>query len=77
VIAYDGDAVTRELVRIARPVRAAHLRGVDFLEQMSPKAKRSTIISPPSVPTPFLTRSRTSIFARSAWNKDLLRSNRR
>jgi hypothetical protein len=36
VIAYDADAVTKDLVRIARSVLAAHLRGrgawVGFLE---------------------------------------------
>ena len=54
VIAYDADAVTKELVRIARSALAAHLRGRDalvgFLEWDVAKGKGSMIILRPSVP---------------------------
>ena len=78
VIAYDADAVTKELVRIARSELAAHLRGRDalvgFLEWDSPRVKESTIISPPSGPETVLDEIAHVDFAGSAWKKDLLRS---
>uniref|UniRef100_Q01RE0 DUF3854 domain-containing protein n=1 Tax=Solibacter usitatus (strain Ellin6076) TaxID=234267 RepID=Q01RE0_SOLUE len=65
VIAYDADAVTKELVRVARSALAAHLRGrgalVGFLEGISKGARGSTTILQPWVPTWCSTRLHMSI----------------
>jgi len=78
VIAYDADAVTKELVRIARSALAANLRGRDalvgFLEWDVAKGKgiddHLAIVGPDTV----LGEIAHVDFAGSAWKKDLLRS---
>jgi len=78
VIAYDADAVSKEIVRIARSELAAHLRGrgawVGFLEWDAARGKgiddHLAIVGPDAV--------RDAIshvdYAGTAWRKDLLRS---
>lgn len=78
VIAYDADAVTKDLVRIARSDLAAHLRGrgamVGFLEWDVARGKgiddHLAIVGPETV----LDGIAHVDFAGSAWRKDLLRS---
>ncbi len=78
VIAYDADAVTKDLVRIARSELAAHLRGrgalVGFLEWDVAKGKgiddHLAIVGPDVV----LDEIAHVDFASSAWRKDLLRA---
>jgi predicted P-loop ATPase len=78
VIAYDADAVAKELVRIARSELAAHLRGrgalVGFLEWDVARGKgiddHLAIVGPAAV----LDEIAHVDFAGSAWRKDLLRS---
>jgi predicted P-loop ATPase len=78
VIAYDADAVTKELVRIARSELAAHLRGrsavVGFLEWDPAKGKgvddHIAVVSPEVA----LDGIAHVDFAGSAWRRDLLRS---
>ncbi len=78
VIAYDADAVTKDLVRIARSDLAAHLRGrgamVGFLEWDIARGKgiddHLAIVGPETV----LDEIAHVDFAGSAWRKDLLRS---
>jgi hypothetical protein len=78
VIAYDGDAITKELVRIARSTLAAHLptRGalVGFLEWDVAKGKgiddHLACVGPDIV----LDEITRVDFAGSSWKKDLLRS---
>lgn len=78
VIAYDADAVTKELVRIARSVLGAHLRDrgalVRFLEWDVAKGKgvddHLAMVGPETV----LDEIAHVDFASSAWKKDLLRS---
>lgn len=78
VIAYDADAVTNELVRIARSELAANLRGrgslVGFLEWDVTRGKgidhHLAIVDPDTVLGEFAHID----FAGSAWRKDLLRS---
>jgi hypothetical protein len=78
VIAYDADAVSKELVRVARSVLAAHLRGrgalVGFLEWDVAKGKgvddHLAMVGPETV----LDEIAHVDFASSAWKKDLLRS---
>jgi hypothetical protein len=78
VVAYDADAVSKELVRIARSALAAHLRGrgavVGFLEWDLAKGKgiddHLAAVGPDSV----LEEIAHVDFASSAWKKDLLRS---
>lgn len=64
VVAYDADAVTKELVRVARSELAANLRGrgalVGFLEWDLAGGKGSMIISPSWDPTRSSMRSRAS-----------------
>lgn len=77
VIAYDADAVTKDLVRIARSELAAHLRGrgavVGFLEWDVAKGKgiddHLAIVGPEAV----LDEIAHVDFAGSAWKKDLIR----
>ena len=65
VIAYDADAVTKDLVRIARSDLAAHLRGRDpwlaSLNGTLREAKGSMIILPSSDPKRSWTRLPMSI----------------
>jgi hypothetical protein len=78
VIAYDADAVTKDLVRIARSELAAHLRGrgalVGFLEWDVARGKgiddHLALVGPETV----LDEVAHVDFAGSAWRKDLLRS---
>jgi hypothetical protein len=78
VIAYDADAVTKDLVRIARSELAAHLRGrgalVGFLEWDVARGKgiddHLALVGPEAV----LDEIAHVDFAESAWRKDLLRS---
>jgi predicted P-loop ATPase len=78
VIAYDADAVTKDLVRIARSDLAAHLRGrgalVGFLEWDVARGKgiddHLAIVGPETT----LDEIAHVDFAGSAWRKDLLRS---
>src|SRR5258708_29354267 len=78
VIADDADAVSKELVRIARSALAANLRGrgalVGFMEWDVAKGKgiddHLAIIGPDTV----LDEIAHVDFASSAWKKDLLRS---
>src|SRR5262249_6620082 len=78
VIAYDADAVTKDLVRIARSELAAHLRGrgaiVGFLEWDVAKGKgiddHLAIVGPGAV----LDEIAHVDFASSAWRRDLLRA---
>src|SRR5713226_8123028 len=78
VIAHDADAVTKDLVRIARSELAAHLRGrsalVGFLEWDMARGKgiddHLALVGPETV----LDEVAHVDFAGSAWRKDLLRS---
>lgn len=78
VIAYDADAVTKDLLRIARSELAAHLRGrgalVGFLEWDVARGKgiddHLALVGPETV----LDEVAHVDFAGSAWRKDLLRS---
>jgi hypothetical protein len=78
IIAYDADAVTKELVRIARSELAAHLRGrgalVGFPEWKVEKGKgiddHIAIVGPDIV----LDEIAHVDFAGSSWRRDLLRS---
>jgi predicted P-loop ATPase len=78
VIAYDADAVTKELVRVARSTLAAHLRTrgalVGFLEWNFAKRKgvddHLACVGPDIV----LDEIARVDFAGSSWKKDLLRS---
>ena len=78
VIAYDADAVAKELVRIARSELAAHLRGqgalIGFLESDGARGKgiddHLAIVGPETV----IDEIAHVDFAGSAWRKDLLRS---
>jgi len=78
VIAYDADAVTKDLVRIARAELGAHLRGrgalVGFLEWDVARGKgiddHLAIVGPDTV----LDEISHVDFAGAAWRKDLLRS---
>ena len=78
VIAYDADAVTKDLVRIARSELAAHLRGrnalVGFLEWDVARGKgiddHLALVGPETV----LDEVAHVDFAGSAWRRDLLRS---
>jgi predicted P-loop ATPase len=78
VIAYDADAVTKDLVRIARAELAAHLRCrgalVGFLEWDLARGKgiddHLALVGPETV----LDEVVHVDFAGSAWRKDLLRS---
>jgi predicted P-loop ATPase len=78
VIAYDADAVTKELVRIARSELAAHLRSrgalVGFLEWDIAKGKgiddHLAIVGPDAV----IDEIAQVDFASSSWRKDLLRA---
>jgi len=77
VIAYDADAVTKDMVRIARSEFAAHLRGrgaiVGFLEWKASLGKgiddHLAIVGPETV----LDEIAHVDFGGSAWKKDLLR----
>ena len=77
-IAYDADAVTKDLVRIARSELAAHLRGrgalVGFLEWDGARGKgiddHLILVGPETA----LDAVAHVDFAGSAWRKDLLRS---
>jgi hypothetical protein len=77
VIAYDADAVTKDLVRIARSELASHLRGrgalVGFLEWDVAKGKgiddHLAIVGPDAV----IGEITHVDFASSAWRWDLLR----
>jgi predicted P-loop ATPase len=78
VIAYDADAVTKDMVRIARSELAAHLRGrgapVGFLEWDVARGKgiddHLALVGPETV----LDEVAHVDFAGSAWRMDLLRS---
>ncbi len=78
VIAYDADAVTKEMVRIARSELAAHLRSrgaiVGFLEWDANRGKgiddHLAIVGPEMV----LEEIAHVDFTGSSWKKDLLRS---
>ena len=78
VIAYDADAVTKEPVRIARSVLAAHLRGrgafVGFLEWDIARGKGIDDHLAAVGPDTVLDEIAQVDFAGSAWKKDLLRS---
>jgi hypothetical protein len=78
VIAYDADAVTKELVRIARSELAAHLRGrgalVAFLEWDVARGKGIDDHLAVAGPETVLDEVSHVDFAGSAWRKDLLRS---
>jgi hypothetical protein len=78
VIAYDADAVTKELVRIARSALAAHLRGRDalvgFLEWDVAKGKGIDDHLAAVGPEMVLDEIAHVDFAGSAWKKDLIRS---
>ena len=78
VVAYDADAVSKELVRIARSVLAAHLRGrgavVGFLEWDIAKGKGIDDHLAAVGPDTVLDEIAHVDFASSAWKKDLLRS---
>ena len=78
VIAYDADAVTKELVRIARSALAAHLRGrgalVGFLEWDIDRGKGIDDHLAAVGPDMVLDEIAHVDFAGSAWKKDLLRS---
>jgi hypothetical protein len=78
IIAYDADAVTKDLVRIARSELAAHLRGrgafVGFLEWDVANGKgiddHLAIVGPDAV----IDEIAHVDFASSAWRRDLLRA---
>jgi predicted P-loop ATPase len=78
VIAYDADAVTKDLVRIARSELAAHLRGrgamVGFLEWDVARGKGIDDHLAVTGPETVLDEFGHVDFAGSAWRKDLLRS---
>ena len=78
VIAYDADAVSKDLVRIARSVLAAHLRGrgavVGFLEWDIGKGKGIDDHLATVGSGTVLDEIAHVDFAGSAWKKDLLRS---
>ena len=78
VIAYDADAVTKEPVRIARSVLAAHLRCrgafVGFLEWDIARGKGIDDHLAAVGPDIVLEEIAQVDFAGSAWKKDLLRS---
>jgi hypothetical protein len=78
LIAYDADAITKELVRIARSALAAHLRGRDalvgFLEWDVAKGKGIDDHLAAVGPEMVLDEIAHVGFAGSAWKKDLLRS---
>ena len=78
VIAYDADAVTKELVRISRSALAAHLRGRDalvgFLEWDVAKGKGIDDHLATVGPDMVFDEIAHVDFAGSAWKKDLLRS---
>jgi hypothetical protein len=78
VIAYDADAVTKELVRIARSELAANLRGrgalVGFLEWDGGKGKGIDDHLATVGPDVVLDAIAHADFASAAWKKDLLRS---
>jgi hypothetical protein len=78
VIAYDADAGTKELVRIARSELAAHLRGrgavVDFLEWDLHTGKGIDDHLASVGPEIVLDELSHVDFAGFAWKKDLLRS---
>ena len=78
IIAYDADAVSKEIVRIARSALTAHLRGrgawVGFLEWDSARGKgiddHLAMVGPDAV----LDAISHVDYAGTAWRKDLLRS---
>jgi uncharacterized protein DUF3854 len=78
VVAYDADAVTKEFVRIARSVLAAHLRGrgavVGFLEWDIAKGKGIDDHLAAVGPEVVLDEIAHVDFASSAWKRDLIRS---
>ena len=78
VIAYDADAVSKELVRIARSALAANLRGrgavVGFLEWDIAKGKGIDDHLAAVGPEVALDEIAHVDFASSAWKKDLIRS---
>jgi len=78
VIAYDADAVTKELVRIARSALAAHLRGrgalVGFLEWNIERGKGIDDHLAAVGPDMVLDEIAHVDPAGSVWRKDLLRS---
>ena len=78
VIAYDADAATKEVVRIARSELTAHLRGrgalVGFLEWDGAKGKGIDDHLATVGPETVLDAIANANFASTAWKKDLLRS---
>jgi predicted P-loop ATPase len=78
IIAYDADAVMKELVRIARSALAAHLRArgalVGFLEWDAAKGKGIDDHLACVGPDVVLDEIAHVDFAGSSWKKDLLRS---
>ena len=78
IIAYDADAVTKELVRVARAELAAHLRGrgalVGFLEWDGAKGKGIDDHLATVGPEVVLDAIAHTDFTSAAWRKDLLRS---
>jgi Domain of unknown function (DUF3854) len=78
VIAYDGDAVTKELVRIARSALAAHLRTrgalVGFVEWDVARGKGIDDHLACVGPDVVLDEIAHDDFAGSSWKRDLLRS---
>ncbi len=78
IIAYDADAVTKELVRIARSELAAHLRGrgalVGFLEWDGAKGKGIDDHLATVGPEVVLDIIAHANFASATWKRDLLRS---
>ena len=78
IIAYDADAVTKEVVRIARSELAAHLRGrgalVGFLEWDLGKGKGIDDHLAIAGPDVVLEEIAHVDFAGCSWRKDLLRS---
>ena len=78
MIAYDADAVSKELVRIARSALAAHLRGRDalvgFLEWDIERGKGMDDHLAAVGTDMVLDEIAHVDFAGSAWKKDLLRS---
>ena len=77
-VLYDADAVSKELVRIARSALSAHLRGrgavVGFLEWDISKGKGIDDHLAAVGPDTVLDEIAHVDFASSAWKKDLLRS---
>jgi predicted P-loop ATPase len=78
VIAYDADAVNKELVRVARSELSAHLRGrgalVGFLEWDGARGKGIDDHLATVGPEVVLDAIAHTDFASAAWKKDLLRS---